>query len=149
SYIAAIRPEMAFIVDIRRQAVVQHLMFKAIFEMADDRADFIATLFSRPPPAGLEAAAPIDKIWAAFAPVATDAGISHRTYGPGLERLTKTDGFTLSAEETSQFESVFDAFQIYGPSITTRGGANGFGGNGWTFAGLTGEAADRAGVPQS
>src|SRR5262245_30237187 len=33
TYIAAIRPQMAFIVDIRRQAVMQHLMFKAIFEM--------------------------------------------------------------------------------------------------------------------
>jgi len=31
SYIAAIRPAMAFVIDIRRQAVMQHLMFKAIF----------------------------------------------------------------------------------------------------------------------
>jgi len=38
TYISAIRPKMAFIVDIRRQAVMQHLMFKAIFEMAADRA---------------------------------------------------------------------------------------------------------------
>ena len=34
TYIAAIRPKMAFIVDIRRQAVMQHLMFKAMFELA-------------------------------------------------------------------------------------------------------------------
>src|SRR5581483_7130435 len=30
TYIAAIRPRMAFVVDIRRQAVMQHLMFKAV-----------------------------------------------------------------------------------------------------------------------
>src|SRR4029453_735165 len=33
TYIAAIHPKMAFVVDIRRQAVMQHLMYKAMFEM--------------------------------------------------------------------------------------------------------------------
>ena len=47
TYIAAIRPAMAFIVDIRRQAVMQHLMFKAMFELAKDRADFISLLFAQ------------------------------------------------------------------------------------------------------
>ena len=47
TYIAAIRPKMAFIVDIRRQAVMQHLMYKAMFELAKDRADFISMLFAQ------------------------------------------------------------------------------------------------------
>jgi hypothetical protein len=47
TYIAAIHPAMAFIVDIRRQAVMQHMLFKAIFELATDRADFITLLFSK------------------------------------------------------------------------------------------------------
>ena len=54
TYISAIRPQMAFIIDIRRQAVMQHLMFKAIFEMAADRADFISLLFSKRRPPGLD-----------------------------------------------------------------------------------------------
>ena len=49
TYIAAIKPAMAFVIDIRRQAVMQHLMFKAMFEMSKDRADFISLLFARPP----------------------------------------------------------------------------------------------------
>src|SRR4051812_35290249 len=76
SYIAAIQPAMAFVLDIRRQAVMQHLMFKAVFEMAPDRVDFIATLFSKPRPAGVDSAAPIQKIWDAFAPVQTDRAMS-------------------------------------------------------------------------
>jgi len=48
TYIAATRPEIAFIVDIRRQAVMQHLMYKAIFEMSANRGEFIARLFSKP-----------------------------------------------------------------------------------------------------
>jgi hypothetical protein len=41
TYIAAIRPQMAFIVDIRRQAVMQHLMFKAIFGHGVDYERFV------------------------------------------------------------------------------------------------------------
>ena len=54
TYIAAIRPQMAFIVDIRRQAVMQHLMFKAMFGLSKDRGDFISILFGKPRPAGID-----------------------------------------------------------------------------------------------
>ena len=50
TYIAKIRPRIAFIVDIRRQAMIQHLMFKAIFHLAETRAQFLAWLFSEPIP---------------------------------------------------------------------------------------------------
>jgi hypothetical protein len=148
SYIAAIRPAMAFVVDIRRQAVVQHLMFKAIFEMAAERADFISLLFSKPKPAGLDASTSIQKIWEAFTPVATDAPMGRATYNRLADLITRTHGITLTAEESTQMREVFDAFQIYGPSITTRGGFGG-GGNSLTFADLTGWATDASGVPQS
>lgn len=51
SYMAAIRPRMAFILDIRRDNMLQQLMFKALFEAADDRVDYLALLTGRPPPA--------------------------------------------------------------------------------------------------
>src|SRR2546428_11708673 len=35
--ITALHPRMAFIVDIRRQNMLEHLMYKAIIEMSDDR----------------------------------------------------------------------------------------------------------------
>ena len=47
SYIAATRPEIAFIVDIRRENLLQHLLYKAIFALARDRTAFLALLFSR------------------------------------------------------------------------------------------------------
>src|SRR6185436_16934725 len=72
TYIAAIKPAMAFVIDIRRQAVMQHLLFKAVFELAKDRADFISLLFSKPRPAGLTPTTPIQEIWSAYQPVATD-----------------------------------------------------------------------------
>lgn len=48
TYIAKIRPRIAFIVDIRRQAILEHLLYKAIFHLANDRAEFLALLFSKP-----------------------------------------------------------------------------------------------------
>src|SRR5215470_3784716 len=50
TYIAKIRPRIAFIVDIRRQAVIQHLMYKAIFQLSPDRVQFLSRLLSRPLP---------------------------------------------------------------------------------------------------
>src|SRR5499433_3017332 len=50
TYIAKIRPRIAFIIDIRRQAVIQHLMYKAIFQLSPDRIQFLSRLLSRPLP---------------------------------------------------------------------------------------------------
>jgi hypothetical protein len=144
SYIAAIRPVMAFIIDIRRQAVMQHLMFKAVFELAPDRADFISQLFSKPRPAGLDGTTSIQRIWDAFTSVATDPAAGAKTYARMVELLTKTHHFTFTADESEQLQSVFQAFQAYGPSISTRGG-----GGGVTFADLTGWSTDATGQPQS
>jgi hypothetical protein len=47
TYIARSRPEIAFIVDIRRQAMIQHLMYKALFHFSKDRTEFLARLLSR------------------------------------------------------------------------------------------------------
>jgi hypothetical protein len=48
SYIAALRPSLAFIVDIRRDNMLLHLLFKAIFELAGTRAEYLALLTGRP-----------------------------------------------------------------------------------------------------
>jgi len=44
---------MSFIIDIRRQNLLEHLLYKSLFEMSADRADFIGRLFSRKRPGGL------------------------------------------------------------------------------------------------
>jgi hypothetical protein len=50
SYIAAVRPSVAFIVDIRRDNLLQHLLFKALFELAGTRIEYLSLLFGRPFP---------------------------------------------------------------------------------------------------
>src|SRR5215831_10269645 len=55
TYIFALKPKLAFIVDIRRGNFDLHLMYKALFELSADRAEFVSRLFSRPRPDGLTA----------------------------------------------------------------------------------------------
>ena len=64
SYIAAVKPELAFIVDIRRDNLLLHLLFKALFSMAGSRVEYLALLLGRPVPAGAESwkTASIEKI---------------------------------------------------------------------------------------
>jgi hypothetical protein len=47
SYIALTRPTMAFIVDIRRANMLLHLLYRATFEEAQSRAEFVALLLGR------------------------------------------------------------------------------------------------------
>src|SRR5262245_51922132 len=53
NFIAATRPRMAFVIDIRHQNALEHLMYRGLFEMSADRATFLSKLFSRPRPSGL------------------------------------------------------------------------------------------------
>ena len=48
TYIAETKPELAFIVDIRRQNMILHLVYKALFNLTNTRAEFISRLFSIP-----------------------------------------------------------------------------------------------------
>jgi hypothetical protein len=50
SYIAAVRPEIAFIVDIRRDNLLLHLLFKALFDLSPTRVEYLAGLLGRPAP---------------------------------------------------------------------------------------------------
>lgn len=146
TYIAAMRPRAAFIVDIRRGAMLQHLMYKALFELADDRADFLSLLFSRPRPPGIVAdAAPI-QLLEAFYPVATDSTLYWRTLRSIRDLLTKQHGFALSADDIAGIEFVFTSFYLGGPDITYSYGAGSGRGRGMpSFADLM-VATDAEGV---
>ena len=47
SYIAAIRPSVAFIVDIRRDNLLQHLWLRALFDAAATRLDYLCLMVAR------------------------------------------------------------------------------------------------------
>ncbi len=54
SYLAHVQPRIAFIVDIRRDNLIQQLMFKAMFELSGDRREYLALLYGRTPPSAAD-----------------------------------------------------------------------------------------------
>ena len=50
SYIAELRPRMALIIDIRRDNLLEQLMFKMLFTRAHNRIEFLCLLFGKPFP---------------------------------------------------------------------------------------------------
>jgi hypothetical protein len=132
TYIAKIRPRIAFIVDIRRQAMIQHLMYKAIFQLSPTRADFLSRLLSRPMPAEKApgANAPLDEILTFFANTPAD----DKTYAENLAAIRKTiqegSQFPLSAEDQTSLEYVYRSFRIWGFDVGfetgSRRGGRGF-----------------------
>src|SRR5207245_4073078 len=50
SYIVHTRPMLAIVTDIRRQNMLEHLLFKAVFAMAGNRVEYLSLLFSRQTP---------------------------------------------------------------------------------------------------
>lgn len=55
SYIAQIRPRIVFMIDIRRDNLLQHLFYKALFAQARNRVEYLCLLFGKPVPENLAA----------------------------------------------------------------------------------------------
>lgn len=117
TYIAALRPRMAFIVDVRRQNMIQHLLYKAIIERSVDRSDFLSRLFSRPRPAGLEASSTPKALFDAYREVAGDEMLFQRNLQDVEDRLVVEHGFPLTAEDLRSLEYVYRAFFSEGPDL--------------------------------
>jgi hypothetical protein len=117
TYIAALRPQVAFIVDLRRGNLNLHLMYKALFELSADRAEFVSRLFSRKRPAGLTAASSASDIFAAFAKVSASQTLYEQNLQAIERLLTATHGFGLSTGDVRGIEFVYNNMFTAGPSI--------------------------------
>ena len=53
SYIARIKPTLAYIIDIRRDNLLLHLLFKALFARSTNRVEYLSLLTGRLPPTDL------------------------------------------------------------------------------------------------
>jgi hypothetical protein len=122
TYIIATEPKIAFIVDVRRGNLLQHLMYKAIIELSSDRADFLSLLFSKPRPAGLAPGASIESLFAAFTPVATSEGLYRENVRKIRVVLVNRHGFPLSTSDLDQLESIYFAFFWEGPGLRYSAG---------------------------
>ena len=117
SYIAHIQPSIAFIVDIRRDNMLMHLLYKSLFELSDNRLGFLGLLFARQinEPQGsitqmevgelmstIEAAAPYEK-----------ANSLHQD----IEEKIKTYGVDLSDKDMATIRRFHNEFIQQGPTL--------------------------------
>jgi hypothetical protein len=114
NYIAAIRPKMAFIVDIRRQNAVEHLMYRALFELSPDRATFLSRLFSRNRPQGLLETSTVNQLMRAYAPLPEDSAAFARTLEEVRKKLGSDRGFALTGEDFAAIEKILKVFSQQG-----------------------------------
>jgi len=117
TYIDVVRPKVAFIFDVRRQNTLVLLMYKALFEMADNRADFVSLLFSRKRPAGLGTNSSAETLFQAYAEAKPDPQLYAATLKEIKDRLIRQHRFALSADDETKLEYVFNVFYRGGPRM--------------------------------
>jgi hypothetical protein len=128
TYIAAIRPRIAFINDIRRGNLHMHLMYKALFELSADRAEFVSRLFTKKRPDGLTPASSGADLMNAYWEIPTSDEATYRQNLQDIQDLlVKKHGLPLAREDLDGVATVYHAFYYYGPRITygsSRAGVN-------------------------
>ncbi|MEO7191504.1 MAG: hypothetical protein ABI051_10660 [Vicinamibacterales bacterium] len=132
TYILATAPQMAFIVDIRRGNLLQHLLYKALIELSRDRAEFVSRLFSRPRAPSLAPESTGAALFAAFGLVEASEPLYRQNLAAVTDRLVKYHHFTLSSDDLEQIDAIYFAFFSDGPEIQYSVGP-GFGGRGRGF----------------
>jgi hypothetical protein len=117
TYIAALRPRMAFIIDIRRGNLDEQLLYKAFFELSADRAEFLSRLFARPKPAGLKADATAEELFTAYMNVPSSFALFGENYAAARDHLLHSHKFALREEDISGLAYVYNAFYKAGPEL--------------------------------
>ena len=148
TYIAALKPKMVFLVDIRRGNFDLQLMYKALFEMSADRADFVSKLFSKKRPEGLDRTSTATEIFAAYRGVETSETLFKENLKAIDDLLVTKHHFALSDGDIQGVEYVYHAFFNFGPALNYSS-TGGFGGRYQpTYADLM-AATDEAGQSRS
>jgi hypothetical protein len=113
SYIAHTRPALAIVIDIRRQNMLQHLLFKALLDRASSRAEYLALLFARETPA-VTAGASVKELLGAIRMAPSTPGIFERNIEWVKETLLHTYGLKLSSDDLDKIEYTYKTFAAEG-----------------------------------
>jgi hypothetical protein len=101
TYAEVLQSKLAFVIDIRRQNMVELLMYKALFEMSPSRADFVSNLFSRVRPAGLDTKTNATALCAAYEKARVDSNLYAKNLQTIKAYMTK-HGYALTGEDVSK-----------------------------------------------
>jgi hypothetical protein len=148
TYIASLKPKMVFIVDIRRGNLDLQLMYKALFEMSKDRAEFASRLFAKKEPEGIGPNSTVEEIFNAIARVQSTDEVYAENLAAIKDHLMKKHGFPLSENDLDGIDWVYSNFRRFGPRINYGSSGRGGFGSGVSYADLM-TATDENGVFRS
>jgi hypothetical protein len=111
SYIAAVRPSIALMIDIRRDNMLEHLLFKALFAMSRTRMEYLGLLLGRPAPGNLDAwrSKSIEEIVEYFDHMPSTPGLASSTETAIEQRIAEL-GLDLSPAEVETIRRIRMAF---------------------------------------
>ncbi len=118
TYILAVNPAIAFVVDIRRGNLQELLMYKALFEMSEDRAAFLSRLFARARPAGLGPDTTVGALFDAYAHVEPSPALQAKNLQDIEGWLTGHHHWTLGPADRQAIASIYAKFVAGGPSLS-------------------------------
>jgi hypothetical protein len=110
TYIAALNPKISFLIDIRRDMMLEHLLYKVVFEMSPDRVRFVSNLFARTVPPQLAADSSVQAIFQAFARTTADSNLANERINDILQRLKSGHHFPLSAADEEGIKAIYRTF---------------------------------------
>jgi hypothetical protein len=131
TYAAVLQSKLAFVIDIRRQNMLELLLYKALFDMSPNRADFVSNLFSRVRPASLDTKTTSAALFAAVDTAKADPDLLAKNLR-AIKGYMTGHGYQLGDEDVKTIETVYQAFFRLGPRITyDSGNAAGVGARGF------------------
>jgi hypothetical protein len=136
TYIVAVEPKMAFITDIRRQNMLELMMYKAFFELSPDRADFMSRLFARKRPPGLTAESTAEDLFTSMRDVQPDPLLFRQNLADVKNALVKQHKFVISDDDLANIEYVYRVFVEAGPDLDYQVGGGFAGGGSPTYMDL-------------
>lgn len=117
TYILAVRPKVSFIVDIRRQNLLEHLLYKSLFEQSTDRADFLSKLFSRKRPESLTSNTPLAVIFRELSDAKPDKTLYASNVAGVVNHLLNERHLPLLEADQGVIMKVYSAFFTCGPQM--------------------------------
>jgi len=126
SYIAELEPDVSFIIDIRRDNLLLHLLFKAMFSKARNRLEYLTFLYGRPAPPDLAMWTDLDiaSLLDYIDRTRPDSALQRDVHRMLLEEVTSY-GVQLSDQDRATLERFHGEFAFTGLDIrySNRGGA--------------------------
>ena len=116
TYITALRPKMAFIVDIRRQNMLLHLHVQGAASRCRPTARISCRGCSRGRGRRASAAdATAQALFDAFETVSADDGLQQTNLRAIFDHLERTHGFPLTEADENSIKFVYTSFYLGGP----------------------------------